>query len=397
MARKLKSQQFSFDNPPPPRPEVPTKPDEGLARIAEYKAPFDGETWRVSRMDLLRAEWPEIQDLVELHTRISRDARRWMVVRRLFGVGPLIPAHASDPDDLRTWGREELGAALGITQAQLQAELDAVRGLMMGAASAAAAPSTEPASPPPVFDASGAAQLPFADSTLLERYGFSPSKFDVIGRAHSENRLEQEWFCRRLEEWAKPLEDRMAGALARSALDNELHIRRAESEISRHPFGSKEYVAFLRIKGDLEQRYQEQLIKLNEVAPWMGAVSGKQGFVGAVSDLVKAHQEYYAEGTNALADGIFAATEIQVLMRRSLQVPEPQYRCGLVVHLNAAKAGLFDPQWRSKFKPAQLRKLDEAWRAASVAAGEAEVLPDLESEDPVKGEYEGLFVPEVKS
>ena len=73
-------------------------------------------------------------------------------------------------------------------------------------------------------------------------------------------------------------------------------------------------------------------------------------------------------------------------MLRSVQQPEAQYRAGLVVYLNAAKAGLWDPHWRSQFKPIQLKRLDAAWRAAGDAISEEmkEKLPDLEGD----GEYE---------
>lgn len=396
MGRKLKSAQFTFETlpsrDPAPAPPAPPAPPAapGTDRIEEFRG-ADGELWRVSRFDLLAAEFPEITlaELPRFAEQVSRDARRWLVARRLFGIAPIIPPAESDPEDLRTWSRDELAAKLGLTRPQLQTELDAVRGML----AAPAATDPEPEKPAPTFDANGVGELVVSDAALLEQHGFPEDKFHQPGRGSAEERAERAWFCSRLREWSKLLEDRNAGQLARAALDNELQMRRAEAELSRKHFGTDGYRDILRLKNSIEERYQEQLIKLDEVAPYIGAASGRQSFVGTVADLTRAYQEYYATGSNRLADGIFAATEIQVLMRRSVQAPEPQYRCGLVVYLNAAKAHLWDPAWRGQFSSAQLKKLDEAWRAAAVAAGEADRLPDLESEDPVLGEYEGLHLP----
>jgi hypothetical protein len=86
---------------------------------------------------------------------------------------------------------------------------------------------------------------------------------------------------------------------------------------------------------------------------------------------------------------------MQVEMRQSQQIPEPRYRLGLVAHVNAARAGLFDPNWRPMFTDRQLKKLDAGFKEALVRVGEdaGEGLPDLESDRPGEGEYEPIHVP----
>lgn len=184
------------------------------------------------------------------------------------------------------------------------------------------------------------------------------------------------------------LENPMTYALARQLLINELHLRRIESELCCLSPSSKEYSNLTKIKTETETVYQKQLVELDKIAPWMGAVGSKLGFVGVVSDIVRGYQQYHATGKTALLDGIFTATEVQCELKRSKQLPEARYRAGLVTFLNEAKANLWDPKWKSAFTAQQLRAMDRAFRATLAVAMDEQgaKLPDLESDGP-DGEY----------
>jgi len=370
--------QPELGSPPPPPAQVQAGP------IREFSGPAN-EPWRISRHDLFESEFSQVTDLAQFVSRVSQHARSWLIVRRLFGIAPMIPRADSDPDDLRVWGREELAAALGVSRAQLSQEIDAVRGIVLGVA-----PTLDPAPPP----ASPQQAIEFKES-ILEKYGFPDSLFAVPGRDAAETQAERFWFSMRVERWTKLLDHQMAAELARQTLLNEMQIRRAEVKSARHEFGSKEHREVVRLQQEMQDRYREQLTQIDVIAPWAGAISGKMAFVGVVAELIEGHRDYMAKGDRARVDGIFTAVEIQVECRRSVQAPEPRYRAGLVVYLNAAKAGLWDPKWKSHFTPGQLKKLDAAWTAAAqhVSDEEQERLPDLESDDPLQNEYDPLHLP----
>jgi hypothetical protein len=122
-------------------------------------------------------------------------------------------------------------------------------------------------------------------------------------------------------------------------------------------------------------------------------VAGKFAFNAVLSDITRAVQEYCARNDTRLIDGIFTATEILVECRCSVQAPEPRYRAGLIVYLNAAKAGLWDRHWQPPFEFPALKRLDAAWKAAALAAGEESKTPDLEQDGPA-GEYDDLKLPD---
>lgn len=368
----------------PVPPASAAAPSPGSDRIREYVGP-GAQAWRCSRYDLATAEMGCELNLAEFHAAVEGDARRWLIARRLFGMGPLLPPQGTDPDDLRVWSREELAATLALTAGQLRQELDAIRGLATRAKS-------DEVRAEKIELLREIEELTFKETVFLAKHGFEESTFLLTGREAVENRTERDWFGARVEQWDKLLEHPVAGALARQALLNELQLRRADAAIAKLPFGGKEYSGYLKIKMSIEETYQHQLEQLDELAPWAGAIRGHMAFRGMASDLIQAIANS-KRGDEALVDGIFTTVELQILTRRSLQAPEPQYRAGLVVYLNAAKAGLWNPDWRSQFTNGQLKKLDTAWAAAAAAAGDlaGERLVDLEADGPA-GEYDPLFV-----
>jgi hypothetical protein len=145
----------------------------------------------------------------------------------------------------------------------------------------------------------------------------------------------------------------------------------------------------VKLNATLSADYDKALTRLLEECPWASQLAGKYALRASLSEITEGIQRYQSKGDNRLVDGLFTAAEIQLLMHRSVQSPTPNYRMGAVIYLLEAKAGLWDPNWQTQFKDAQLGRLDRAFQAALVAAGNesGEHVPDL-MKDGVEGEYE---------
>lgn len=388
--------------PPPKGWEPEPKPELELPVMLEFKQPDGKEVWRVEQFDVLAAEfdlevggdgksksWPEAMGWFE---QFARDkTRQWLVVRRLFGVAPVIPPADASQDDMRTWNRAELQAQ-GF---EVPAELGALRAMWRDhikretGASQAETKSTAREEPPPAGDLG-------LDDKLLERHQFSDRIFEItvwspkakmdsagrwcpgdIPRPAKENKIEQAWFIGRVREWSKMLADPMAGPVARSALMNDLYLHRLDSEIALA--GTREREKLYSQKRELETSYGEQVEKLQEMFPEM-KVAGRVSFRAVVSDMIIGHRDYYANADRRLVDKVFTATEIEFQLRTSAQLPTPRYRFSLNVAIVEAIHGLNDPNFRTQFKPGVLRKLDAGLRAGIEAVREAqrETVVDLE-------------------
>lgn len=367
------SEQLDFITPPSVQPKE--APAAAVPAMVEYQV--GGEAWLCQRLDQLHAEFEvSAAELSLFHGVAAMKTRGWLAVRRLYGLWPMVPPAAYEVDDLRLWGRPELQEALGLTRAQLQAELDAVRGAWMGARQVQAETAAEDTPKPQGYY--------FSDEAILRDHGLA-QRF--------ESQAEAAWFAQRVRDYEKILKEKFAAMLARNALMTELRIHRLDDLLNdpdRSRTGSGEWTKHLKLRNDLDKQYQDQIGQIKELCPWAGAVAGKHSFVGVLTDVTKGIQEYQARGDTRLVDGIFTATEVQVECRRSVQA-SIRYRAGLVVFLNAAKAGLWDPNWTPPFEPRQLKQMDLAWTAAAIAAGDAsgERVPDLERDGP-EGEYAEL-------
>lgn len=369
------------------------KPESDEAKptgpLREYL--FVGEMMRVGRFDLLEVEFSGIVDgdLPKFHEVISIHTRGWMIVRRLFGICPVIPKRGTPEEDLRTWSREELTAALGITTANLKEEMDRLRGLWGGTKQEKLVAAQQHR---PTGDEHSADEL-FEAERLVAQYQMG----DLLTRE------EVPWMASRLESSRTMLNHGQVGELMRMTLLTELDLRRIHTQMSRtskqkieetdpekRSWLNTEYERIFKTRSELMKVYQEQLERIDKIFPFMKQASGSMTMRGVFSDAVACHTEWYKNGDNQLADGIFSAAEIEILMRTSVQAPEPQYRAGQVVYLNQAKAHLFDPTWRGEFAPRTLRRLDAGFTAAAVeiSKSDGETLVDLLSDDPVKGEYQ---------
>lgn len=360
------------------RPEAPALRPVVTASSWEYEV--GGEPWRVWRPAELAAEFNVVQaELSGWHTAVATVPRAWLIARRLFGVVPVLPGPETQPDDLRVWGMPELTAALGLTRAQMQAELATARGHWEGRRAAVAPPP-----PPPVVTAVAAEELPLTDPVqVLERWGFPQLKFESVE--------ETTRFLRRVEMFEPLLRETMAGGLARELLLQELRMSRLDQQLDAPGTrGAKDWRDLLKLRGELGDRYEALAKLLFEKCPWAAQVAGKVALKGNVSEITEGIRAYKARGCTQLLDGVHTALEILVQCRQSVQAPEPGYRAGVVVYLNAARAGLWDPHWTSPFKPGELRRMTQCWSETykEGARSDGDPLPDLVA----GGEYPPLPV-----
>jgi hypothetical protein len=187
------------------------------------------------------------------------------------------------------------------------------------------------------------------------------------------------------------LDHPQAGMLARLTLLDELTFYRMEEELLRTLPGSERYKELERSKDGLARRYAERLEALEKLNPWTEETNRAEGFRLVLSEIIKGYQEYYSKKQNRLFDGFMTLAEIEVECRQAVQVPEPQYRAGIAVMVNAARAGLWDPNWQLKIPFKFLRRLDVTWKKTMAEVADEQGLPlvDLLDNGPA-GEFPPL-------
>jgi hypothetical protein len=388
----------------PPAP-APAPAPSSTPKVFQYTPLASGEKWQVEKAEDFIIEFglpPHLSaesQMVQFHELGLKHSRPWLICRRLYGIGPMILPADADPDDFRPSSRAQICEDFGLQPDELQAELDALRTLwlqLLESNQRTETPAQAQPEKPKV-------ELAFGDEVLRE-FGFEERMFKVMvynpetktetPRSPEDTRLEREWFCKRVTEWRKMLEESGGATLARAALINDLYLRRFDQELAVLAPSSKKFEDLYKSKRQIEQQYQEQLKDLQEMFPEM-SIASKVSFHAQISDLNKAHRDYYGNGDKRLVDKIFTATEIEVLLRMSVQATEPKYRFGLNIALVEAIHGLYDPNWRPQFKPSVLKKLDAGFKRAVVEMREAQNEPLVDLDKGVRP-GEGDDYPDLK-
>lgn len=355
------------------------------AASAPWEYSISGEPWRCWKSAELAAEFGlTAGEVAEFHAVAQAMPRSWLIVRRLYGLVPVVPAPGTEPEDLRPWGAPELAASLGLTRPQMQSELHALRGHWDGRKTPVlAAPAAEaPAAPREEL----ALETP---EQVLARQGFPDIQFRT--------QAEGERFLKRVEDFAPLLREAAASGMARELLIHELRIARLDAQLDA-PNAMRENGAewrlLLKTRTELSERYEGLMKLILDKFPWAQQVAGKVTLKGVMSEITAGILAYKARGDTQLLDGVHTALEIQVLCRMSAQAPQPRYRAGKVVYLNEARAGLHDPSWQSQLTKGFVKRADACWAEtyAQLAREAGDPLPDLEKEGP-EGEYPKLVEP----
>ena len=373
-------------------PELPKQP-EPLAPLAPAPTPLreylaGGEMMRVTRFDFLEVEFTGLLDneLPLFHETLSIHTRGWMILRRLFGILPVIPKRGTLEDDLRTWQRPELLDKLGLTASDLKEELERLRGVWNGTKKPVTAP---------VEKAEEKEGLDFEADRLVKEHGMG----DLLKRE------EVPWMAGRLIAYGVMLSHPQVGEMVRMTLLTELDLRRLQiqrtklskelnetADEQKRKALEREYDWVYDKLADLLPAYDKQVRRIDEVFPFMKQSAGALNFRAVASDMVVCHAAWERDPANRPVDGVYTVGEVEVLCRTSLQAPEPQYRAGQVIYLNEARAHLFDPNWRGLYRVNTLKKVDAAWKTAAmeISSADGETLTDLASDDPAGGEYPPL-------
>ncbi len=425
---KPKKQSESRDllaafSPPERAPEADNRGRSGLESetaaqtsppsMLEYTPMAMTERWQVEKFDLLVTEfsffpgrqgWERV--MASFQESVQGYQRGWRLCCQLFGIGPVVPRPDTNPDDIGAHSRAKVCEMHGLEPKDLQAELDAVRTLWAKQTREAPVPEVE-SNPSSVASHQNKGELQFGNE-LLREFGFAETMFTItiVDPVTSEerprqielNRAERDWFCNRLKEWEKMLREPMAQSLTRETLLNELFLRRIGQEMGPLSPSSGKWQKLSANKASIEAAHAAQVEKLQVMFPEM-ETSGRVTFRGVLTDVFKAHQDYYARGDRRLADRIFTATEIEVLLRPTVQ-RGPQYRIGLNMAILEAMHNLHDPDFRPQFKPPILKMLEAGFRGAVEAMREkldVRVVDLEKGVEPGEGDdFEDLIVPEEK-
>ena len=403
LSRKAETLKTEKLKPEPAPAEIP--------KVLEYTPLGSTEKWRVEWFEALNAEMGitgRMGGMTEFHELGMQHSRPWLICRKLYGIGPMILPANADPAEFEPKSRAEVCAIMGIENKQLQAELDSLRAVWQKQGDKPETSNIQQ----PTSNIEQKEELGFADN-VLEEFGFDRGMFEVrtvnITTGEEEprkaelNRIERDWFCRRIDEWRRLLSDKNAGGLVRSCLMNELYLKRFEQEMSIWSPSSKKFIGLQEARQKLEKTYQEQLKDLYDKFPESNTTE-RENYRRVLSELIKCDQQYFATGDHALIDTMNTADEIEVALRTSLQRQEPQYRFGLTMAMALAMNGVNDPNWRPYIKNSVFKVLDAGMREAymRMVAERGKPLPDLEKgvlpgENP-EGEYEELQpLPEEKA
>jgi hypothetical protein len=321
-----------------------------------------------------------------------------------------------DPEEYRTMSRAEVCEWRGLKEAELRGELEVIRAAWRKNTQTPKHPNKpelrnsekEPGSKlqtpndqtPKTDSALPTSHFSLeSDDDLLRKHGFGPEMFKIPGLTAEDVRVEKSFLAARGREWEKILAAPSTKRLAHQALLHEFGLRRMQArkwQLESLTYESsteearrqKELAGLEKRISQNEETYQSQLTQLQEMAPWWNVTGKQMTMSGSIGDLIKGIQEYQANGSNALADGINTLAEIQLQMRQSQQQPEPDYRLGLVTYWNEAKAGLWSQEWKPKRTPAELKVMDEGGRELIKRLNEVSQahIPDLEDMGP-QGEF----------
>jgi len=359
-----------------------------MGALVEYQPAGESGRWQVLAYPELAAEFSfgpgdaPARMMTRFHAAVF-GSPRWLVVRRLFGIGPTILPMLDDPREYRRWSRAELKAEMGLGADALRGELDAVRAVWrraQGVAEQSAGPG-EGAKPAARLEQG---DLPEdEDEGLLARFGFSERFFEVPRRGMSENLAERARFISRLREMRAMLEHPAAGPLARGVLVNELMAHRIEADLltTAHRKDRAELNEELQ---DTQKATQALLTDLDKIFPWKGLAANGRALKNCVAEFTQAFQDYHAKGDRGLIDGLRTAAEVEVELRQSQQAPEPRLRLDSSLFLLHAMfpENLWDPNYKPPFAKRTLKKWQQLGKAAIEAARQelSEPLMDLEAE-----------------
>ncbi len=338
----------------------------------EYTGP-DGTRWRIEGGGLWGRDFEAVPEDASLwHASLCTEPRLWRMVRLLYGVAPLV----GDPsmEYLRPRSREEVTAAMEMTEGDIQAELVELKAFWLKCRTARLT-AAEPMRPPaPVEAAKPMGILGKVDvEAALKEHGFE----DLTRES------DKAYAAKRLEDLSAKIDDDQGRPIAYRAIRMEIQsamydrmIQSASAELEKAKDGDAKIQWNTEIKNltksqrELNGDYLNIMKALDATQAQNPTARRKVAFRDCLSQLIEGVQKYHAEGNNELIDGIFREAEIKILTT-PLSLRPAQYRPDIVVVLNEAMKtqNLFNPDYVPvEMDRGTYRRLQGAWREYMKAA-----------------------------
>ncbi len=367
--------------------------DESL----EYKV--DKSLWRVDDFRSLSRDMGVIKShIAKFHWWAENQPHLdmgWKGVRMLYGIDPMIPESVKADHFGMIYTLEEIAEKIPIDLESLEMELDLIRTAWMKYSRTI--PIDEPKEVAvsdqqaimPAFDEASFSTDPLTDDqrNYVRSRGFTLDMFEYQLYDEEQRNTEMRWFYERLVELKKVFDEPMAKTLARQAIIKELTLRRFDEALIRETITSPKFRVLNKDKQEMEESYSAQWAQIEEMCPYVKGSIGKVTTFGVFSDIIKGHQEFFANQDNTTVDGLLTNYEIQIEFRQSEQAGV-RYRPGLIAAINEARAGLFDPSFQRTIPNSTCRALDLAFAKAMEYMNEKSgvKLTDLLKDGP-EGEY----------
>lgn len=381
-------------------PPVEAGPPAGrlVDTFVEYRAP-DGREWRIERgVEMLHdfaIEPAQVKSFTGLwHAALAAQERVWLIVRRIYGVAPMLGA--TDPDELRVWTAEELGEKLGLSAEQIKATLGETRAFWARYRAA-----NTPAEKKGVRLDAKAPMTGEQIDELLSQYGFD----GVLGDT------ERRYAAKRCRDLTAYLENEQGMPIARSAIQQELNLmvldarlsglnaehaaRRAEN--AKAVFSAtedKRVTDLMEARNKANAGYVKTMESLGATQVQTGSVAKRMNAQVCVGTMNEAIQRYYANAENALIDFFATEGEIELTVREK-ELRPMQYRPDVVVAAHEAMEHLWDKDFEpSPIGRMKVRRLRAAFRDAVRAslAEDGEVVVDS-AEEEMMGDAQGPPLP----
>jgi hypothetical protein len=350
----------------------------------EYES--GGETWRVELGGELAAKFElrETDQVALLHRALFGQEPTWMLVRRLYGIAPMLGV--KDPDDLRVWPLDELAQSSGIAAKEIEAHVAGAvnywrRWLLQNEGGAKKKKSTAgiatPLPPPEEID------------QLLRTQGF-------VG---VEDQPEREYIAQRIIELEEWLDDPNLRATARSAIQQEVQIffvieptirtLRAEAKSKENQQSGTSEKKNTALMTMMKERREAQSA-LEATLKGLGVMDSKGShlrkrmeFSNCLGGIMDAMKLYYSDNDHALIDGLMTAAEVELMttpvyLTKSALRPA-QYRADLTLMVSEAAEHFWEREWSpTPLSRRMCRRLREGFRQGInfVRSDEGEVIED---------------------
>lgn len=369
------------------------------------------EYWRIDRFAKV-AELFDIgeNDLADWHEFLAGRGRSWTIIRRRFGVYPLL---SGDPDAATRLDVQTLAKELGISQSSVEREIE-------GAAEAwklaRARGNLREQMDSQKSDIDALTHYTFADGLDEDSATRLLRAFDFDSVRDPAHRLEVAGRILTLKEYLTAPNTRTA---AREIIRAEITMHglqkmqidkqgRIEDILADPDNASKQIAGTLDKLQDqinaLDDRIRKIATDHGKMLEHLGAdeldqTSRKKQFVADVNYLIEACRQYESDPENLKLDGVWTAGEIDWLLDPTAEGRDPQYRPDIAIR--TAEALRPENLWDENYRPTPIarritQELDKMVRHLRGIPEDAEPLPDpIDDEDPDSEATPEAFEPET--